>query len=245
MSSVRIRLPAPITMKLVLAKDTTLETTIDFTIYEKHGNFTVVNNKIYNVKNIGVYLSGGLDSTALLCLIAAEMKTNDIDLPITCYTVDKKHGYSHCAKNVIDYVEKKFDLSIEHIENIPNNSQANELGNIGPSAIRYIKKYKPHSLIYMGINRMPPDNIKTFNNKLLIDYGDNEYNDFYVAPFLFLHKPQIIDILYQLKCEDIIPYTHSCVMNKDQPCGKCYSCEERSWGFEVLDRLDPAISIDI
>ena len=75
-----------------------------------------------------------------------------------------------------------------------------------------------------------------------IDYGFNENSYVFNSPFLFMHKPQILDILYKLGCESVIPYTHSCTQLEVGQCGLCYSCEERAWGFKMLDKQDPAIS---
>jgi 7-cyano-7-deazaguanine synthase in queuosine biosynthesis len=92
---------------------------------------------------------------------------------------------------------------------------------------------------YMGINRMAPDEIRPFPQKLIIDYGWTPIGKVFSAPFLFLHKPQILDIIYQLGCEDLIPYTRSCNVQSDDPCGECYSCAERKWGFDALGKTDP------
>jgi 7-cyano-7-deazaguanine synthase in queuosine biosynthesis len=70
------------------------------------------------------------------------------------------------------------------------------------------------------------------------DHGKRINNTYYTSPFLFLHKPQMIDIFYKLAVEDIIPYCHSCVLQEIKKCGVCYSCEERAWGFEMLGKQD-------
>jgi 7-cyano-7-deazaguanine synthase in queuosine biosynthesis len=87
----------------------------------------------------------------------------------------------------------------------------------------------------MGINKMAPDDIRPFKQTLKIEYGNSKYNSYYSSPFLFLHKPQIIDILYKLNCEDLIPYTQSCNTLQVGKCGECYACAERKWGFDYLD----------
>ena len=52
----------------------------------------------------------------------------------------------------------------------------------------------------------------------------------------------MLDIFFKLNVEHIINYCHSCVIQEEGQCGKCYSCEERAWGFKMLDKQDPAIS---
>jgi hypothetical protein len=226
-------------MILTLGPDN-LSTTLDFTIWKKAGLFTLVNDTIHspNIK-IGVYLSGGLDSAALLCLILAELKTlgklNDI--PVTCFTVDKNDSSTVSSVQVLDQIKKHFNCDIVHVNNLKNDPIPNLEGNIGPNVISQIRNYDPIMILYMGINRMAPPELKTYKHPLKIDYGYNKTSN---IPFLFLHKPHIIDILYKLGCEDIIPYTRSCTQVDVGTCGECYACEERAWGFEMLGKTDPS-----
>lgn len=213
----------------------------EFTLFKKHGKFTIIDNKLAKQpENFGVYLSGGIDSVALLCLILAERKSLNLDTPVTAFTIDKSDGPTYHAVNVLNKIREHFNVEIEHINDIPNDLDADKKGNIGVECMKYIHGLKPDMLLYMGINRMAPDDIRPFKERLIVDYGYEQVTRFYRAPFLFLHKPQILDILYKLNCEDIIPYTHSCTVLKDGMCGECYSCKEREWGFSALGKVDPA-----
>jgi len=227
-------------MKLTLGPST-LSTEIDFEFFRTYGRFTVVDGKLaHPILNLGVYLSGGIDSAALLCLILEERKLRRLDIPVTAFTINKRDGPAYHAVNVLNKIREHFNIEIEHINDIPNDLDADKKGNIGLKCMEYIHGLKPHMLLYMGINRMAPDDIRPFRQQLLIDYGIEQVTRYYRAPFLFLHKPQILDILYKLNCEDIIPYTHSCTVLKDGKCGECYSCKEREWGFTLLGKSDPA-----
>ena len=76
-------------MKLVIGP-ANLQTDFEFEIFKKVGNFTTVEGRIGHINKIGVYVSGGLDSTALLCLILTELqRIGRMDMPITCFTVAK------------------------------------------------------------------------------------------------------------------------------------------------------------
>lgn len=227
-------------MKLQLGP-ASMSVDFEFTFFKKHGKFTIIDGQISRTpKNLGVYLSGGIDSAALLCLMLAERNFAGLDTPVTAFTINKSDGPTYHAVNVLDKIKEHFNIEIEHINDIPNDLEADKKGNIGPNCMEYIYGLKPHMLLYMGINRMAPDDIRPFKEKLNINYGFSPVAKYYRVPFLFLHKPQILDILYKLNCEDIIPFTHSCTVLKDGMCGECYSCKEREWGFTALGKVDPA-----
>lgn len=224
-------------MKLLLGPES-LQTEFKFTIFKKDSKLPIIHNKLQKVDNIGIYLSGGLDSAALLCLVLTELKLTNKQIPIYCFTVTKNDHSEYHAKQVITEVEKIFDIKLIHVTNVPNDDTAILLGNIGSTAITFVNNYASNIFSYMAINHMPPEHLVKFNNKLTIQYPTQfSYN----YPFLNLHKPQIIDLIYKLNCEWIIPITHSCSQLEVDQCGKCYSCEERAWGFTMLGKKDPAI----
>jgi hypothetical protein len=191
-------------------------------------------------ERIGVYFSGGIDSTALLILILTELQlSNKIkETPITCFTIKKNDFAVDISDQLIKLLSKKFNTTIEHQNYIFNKSQE----NISISTFVELFRINRESIFFLGINRMPDDEIVQFKNKLKVDYGHRKDRFVYYSPFLFLHKPQIIDIFYKLGHEDILPYTYSCTMQPKIPCGNCYACEERAWGFKYLEKIDPLLT---
>lgn len=225
-------------MKFVLGTES-LQTEFKFDMFKKDSKLPLIHNKLQKVDNIGIYLSGGLDSAALLCLILTELKSTNKQIPVYCFTVIKNDYSEYYAKQVITEVEKRFDIKLIHVTNVPNDDTAILLGNISSTAMKFVNNYVSNIFSYMAINHMPPEHLVKFNNKLTIQYPTQfSYN----YPFLNLHKFQIIDLIYKLNCEWIIALTQSCTQLKEGQCGKCYSCEERAWGFKMLEKQDPAIS---
>lgn len=233
-------------MKLTLAKNTHLEKEFEFYISKKKGIFKLFGNKIQTIKNIGVFLSGGLDSAALLCLIISELqRIQEIDnFKIYCFTVDKGEGQVEYAVNVINEVKRIFSVELEHVM-VPNEGFTNRPGRIGQDTYKKIAEHTEQIVFYQGINNVPPSEIVTFSSSFE-GYNVNEtsqlQNKTLLFPFLNLHKPHILDILYQLKCESIIQYTQTCTERSAGRCGSCYWCEERAWGFDMLGKQDPAKS---
>jgi len=219
-------------MDLVLGPDE-LSVPFNFTIptHLKNGN---------EVKRVGLYSSGGMDSSALMCLIMSELKaTGRLEtVPVTAFTIVKNEGSTYYSHRIVDKVSEHFGVRITHVNNLENDEEANAQGRIGrtPLVNTYLQN-RQDMMFYIGINRMAPDDIRPFEHTLKLFYKDEQV--LYKAPFLLLHKPQITDIYYKLGCEDIIQYTHSCTTQAIGPCNNCYSCSERKWGLSALGKADP------
>lgn len=194
------------------------------------------------VDSIGLYFSGGIDSTALLLLIIAELKNIGKlhAIPIYCYSIVKQDFATIIAPKILTTIQNKFDVHINHVNYIENYKNYTQNINI-KTFLDIFLQYK-NRFHFVANNRMPDESLVRFKNKLNIDYGHDKNKVFYYSPFLFLHKPQILDIFYKLKCEDIIPYTYSCTIHQAIPCQNCYACEERAWGFKMLNKIDPLVT---
>jgi predicted metal-binding protein len=220
-----------------------LKTDFEFSIYKKVAGKDFIGGHRANIKNIGVYLSGGLDSCTLLCLILTELrqlgKLNDI--PVTCFTIIKNDGCTYYADRLVKKVIEKFNISIDHVTNI-FNPEALLLPSVASDPVFEAVKYNyPNTVFYFASNRPPTSNVVKLNNPIVLTNISESFNrdNLMVSPFADLHKPQILDLLYQLNCDDLIPYTHSCVMMPVGTCNNCFSCDERAWGFAQLGKIDP------
>lgn len=189
--------------------------------------------------SLGVYFSGGIDSTALLLLLLSELKMQGVlkRYPVHCFTVVKQDYSVDISTPLLDAISRKFQTKIYHHNSIANYE--NKLANIHIRTLLSLYVKHKSMLFFVGNNKMPPESIKKFINVLNTDYGNVQDRVFFYSPFLFLHKPQILDIFYKLNCEDILPYTYSCTVQPHVPCNNCYACEERAWGFEMLKKQDP------
>jgi 7-cyano-7-deazaguanine synthase in queuosine biosynthesis len=186
---------------------------------------------------IGIFMSGGLDSAALLSLILTELIETDRlrTVSITAFTIEKPTGEPEYADRILKKFEKHFGTTISHVNNIPNTTAAIQQGRMDHEVVIQTAKTF-NGLMYLSSNNMPSTDIKEFKGGLGFSY---QPTPLYQQPFLNLLKPQLIDILYKLKTDFIIPYAHSCSRQMIGKCNECYSCEERSWGFNQLSLTDP------
>ena len=186
---------------------------------------------------IGIFMSGGLDSSAMLSLILKELADTDRlkTVSLTAFTIDKPTGEPMYSTRILKKFEEHFQINIPHVNNIANTKEAIGLGRMDSNVvINTCKQF--NGLMYLSGNNMPPPDVKSFHGGLGFTYAQSPL---YQLPFVNLLKPQMIDILYKLGTDFIIPYTHSCSRQLNGRCDECYSCEERSWGFEELSLVDP------
>lgn len=186
---------------------------------------------------IGIFMSGGLDSSAMLSLILKELSDTGRlkTVSLTAFTINKPTGEPLYTTRILKKFEEHFQINIPHVNNIPNTEEAISLGRMDHGVV--VKTCKEfNGLMYLSGNNMPSPDIKSFVGSLGFTYT---HTPFYQLPFVNLLKPQMIDILYKLGTDFIIPYTHSCSRQLNGKCNACYSCEERSWGFDQLSLADP------
>jgi hypothetical protein len=124
------------------------------------------------------------------------------------------------------------------LNNLENTEPFLSSGTMNPTDhINWVyKHYGTDIKLYMSVNNMPPESLKKFKGGLGFIY--EEPTDHF-RPFLNLYKPQMIDIIYKLGVEFLIPYAHSCSRHPIGRCNVCYSCDERAWGFEQLSLPNP------
>jgi len=210
-------------MKLFLGPDK-FQTEFDFTIPK--------------VDQIGIFMSGGLDSTALLSLIITELKNTDRleQTKIIAFTVKKPTLEPIYAKRMLDLITKHFNVEIQHDNNLENSIKHYNSGTMDLKQITNMLSKYHEILMYAGFNNAPPKEIKPFDGDLGFIYKSSNA---YRTPFLNMLKPQMINLYSKLEIEHLIPYTHSCSKWPIGRCNQCYSCNERNWGFSELGLNDP------
>lgn len=193
------------------------------------------------VDNIGVFFSGGLDSTALLCLIIEDLRDSGRlkNTNLYAFTMYKPTGETDYAPRILDLIRQNYNVVIHHDNHIPNKEPFISLGRMDMEQIELIyRQFNYNIQLYLAGNNMPPKEVKDFGKiNLRFIYSNTMY---YTYPFINLLKPQMIDIFYKLGIDFLIPYTHSCSQQYQGRCNVCWSCTERRWGFELLGIEDPA-----
>lgn len=188
--------------------------------------------KLPESKKIGLYFSGGIDSSTLLCLIISQIIVNNLDKQIYTFSAYKPTSDHLYADRLIQIISNHYNYPIIHQSNILN---LNTYGRVSKTIFIQLKFQFPEIEFYLAGNNMAPSEISKFDKKLGVTYAKNLL---YNLPFIDLFKPHIIDLCYKIQAEFVLPYTHTCCLQAIGKCETCYSCLERQWGFKHLGIKD-------
>ena len=202
---------------------------------------------------LGIWLSGGADSSILCYLLAKHIIDNDLNFKIQPVTVFKNNRTS-IYKDIINFVEQSLDckgLFLQPIVKDRNDEDEHTtFFNLNYNNV-VSKKYK---YIYSGINATPSTENYTstwkpiyeleqvrseYTKKLMVINCvielQGELHEFgEIRPFFNLDKRQIAELYKQHNLLDtLFPLTVSC-NTEITHCGECWFCKERIWGFGKL-----------
>ena len=227
------------------------------TMHDKHiGMKNDVPQKFYKrpVKTIGMWMSGGADSSICAYMICKQIKEKQLDIKFQPLSVRRGRPSNPIyAGHVIDFLEKELDFKMnDHIIYYPD---------INDEYQREIKEFRDRDtdnfnsglidIMYSGITANPPVDDKTISrnkertrdesaDKPLETWGGFAH---YINPFFQINKKDIKKLYDKYKLTyTLFPITRSCegsdyeTGNYTFHCGKCWWCEERMWAFGFLDQ---------
>ena len=216
-----------------------------------------------NIDTIGIWMSGGADSSLLCYLLAEKIKKENLNVKIQPLTVQKRPGIyeSIPVRNKIAELLDAEDIFKNHvIYAAPDSGWVNSeyLGMFAKKNRENIKQ-NVFQVLLSGITTNPPVEIqknfqwgvledveKTRGNSVIkekVRYFTQvedkiEYEFLELKPFFEINKKEIAK-LYKEKnlLESLFPLTRSCEDKTflDGHCGKCWWCEERLWAFGRLE----------
>lgn len=168
---------------------------------------------------IGIFVSGGLDSALLYHLI---LKENKQVVPLLVFKNNQQYNY---ARGVIQYLQ---DLHQTRSSPVLLRNKDIKL------AIR--------EAIGLGFTHMFVGVTKELE-EFLIDWEPNNFKDtdWVSGPFKDLDKSQVIQLTIDNRAEHLFSITHTCAAQAVGRCNVCNRCRERSWGFSQLGLTDPGV----
>ena len=212
---------------------------------------------------IGLWLSGGADSSMLAFLLAKTIKDHNLNIKIMpmCFKRNIKPWNLSVATNVIENIEKILDIKKGDIFLNLNCCYFGESGSDNFSIkmekhITMLKMSKLITIVYSGLTKNPDlteedlltERVLTRDNpEELFKDKDKRYIEEKIIsnPFMFQNKLLISDLYKKHDLiESLLPYTRSCesfIKNTNffkESCGKCWWCKERKWAFEKYTK-DP------
>lgn len=246
-------------MKIRTEKNEFLDSTVEFEVtYEAKSGAKVILPMSREWKVILIQVSGGLDSALLLYLTAKAIIDNDLDIEIQPLSVEVpiKAKSLSTARAVISKVTELLDFK-KMRPGIELHMPIEE--SVDPAKNRFFNQAIVRLLDsdevqfeYNGNTKNPPHDIRyhfAFDDGR--EKGRDSRTSIYngsmsASPHSFVDKQDIISLYKKYNLlEELAPLTLSCDENMEKivrlnlpiPCGKCWWCQERAWGFEVLNGM--------
>ena len=182
-------------------------------------------------QKIGVFVSGGVDSTLLYYLACAENIKQHSNHKIVPIIIHRREGSRMHARPVVDAVNQLFDLKTAPLR--LGNTTLPEPAQVKHAVVQAFTLPPYFEAVYVGVITNRPEHMIGFD-KIEIEQHERVF-----MPFTNLEKSHIIDIYYQLKIEHLLSLTFSCDQSELTPCGSCNGCRERQWGFDQIHQMDP------
>lgn len=182
-------------------------------------------------EQIGVFVSGGIDSAILYYLMCHLNREQNWSHKIFPLTVTRKEGSRYFAKMVVDYIHDQMGLP-KMPPVIAGDPTLDEDQQVRSGIIQAVVEYnlKP---VYVGVIDALPEHMIGWQP---ICPPEDQY---YKTPFRHLRKSHIVDLIYQYDQEFLLNITHSCAVKELGRCGTCNGCRERQWAFDQLGKTDP------
>lgn len=184
-----------------------------------------IHNNILTHDSIGLFISGGFDSSILAYIVFKYVHENNLNKKITIYVVPRHDDSLIHAERVCKSVSCNllYDFQIVGNPNLIHNLQV--WSGISEASknkdILYIADTKNPEAIPNGPNRPS-------------SYAANQFH-----PFLNYNKTLTIQLAQHFNVLELISsISHTCTENPLMRCDKCWQCQERAWAFKFLDLQD-------
>jgi hypothetical protein len=178
---------------------------------------------------IGIFVSGGFDSSTLLYLCLSLMRENNLSTKFRAFNIPSHVGSVRHAVRVVKWMNKKFGTKV-YITLVGDQDEHHSkqvLSGLQDAAEEY-----DHLLL--GDTSNPPDlpggpeRVKSTSNRV-------------VQPFFDFTKKDVVKLAYDMGFIEAGDLTHTCAMttlSDARRCNQCWFCKERAWAFAANGIID-------
>jgi hypothetical protein len=215
------------------------------------------------VEDIGIWMSGGADSSLLCYLLAKKIKEENLPYKIQPLTVQKRPNIFESVpvrSKIAEILDAEYIFKDHKIYYAPEQGwQTTDYLSMFAAKNRENIRNNTFQILFSGITTNPPAEVQqNFQWGVLEDVerkrGTNvikdtvryftetenniEYEFFELKPFFNIDKKVVANLYKENNLlETLFPLTRSC---EDRTylkghCGKCWWCEERMWAFGKLE----------
>lgn len=189
-----------------------------------------IKDKISNYDTIGVFSSGGFDSTVLLYLVIKIIKDNFSNKKLTVYTVNRTDDSKSHSERVLEHLGRIFNLHYTHITYI-DDAYTHHSKQISSGIMQVINV---STLLILCGTRNPNEASLCDGSIRIKSTVGNIYQ-----PFIDGDKTVTISIEHQLGILELVStISHTCTESIALRCDACWQRRERSWAFQKLELID-------
>lgn len=181
--------------------------------------------------DIGIFISGGYDSTVLAACIFKHITESGCQPKLTLFTVARYDDSSVHAARICDWLKVKYP-AVEFVTKTVGNPDEHHSRQVLSGIMESIKD--TGIKIVLGDTAVPPELNNEHAPQRIRSKGPRV-----VQPFFDYDKTITITIAESLGLlDEISEVTHTCTESKDLRCGNCWQCQERAWAFAKLSIRD-------
>ena len=209
----------------------------------------IIRDNNINVNTLGIWCSGGADSSALLYLLCKEIKNNNLDIKIQPMSVRRQRPWNpvkatHVINKITELCEAQ-KIMLPHIIYYPDKKDEHQT-----EIKEFWDRDKENeekgvwNVLYDGITSNPPKGAMPYDTDQkerrdpTVDHEVISDDGMFMRPFFNTNKKFVADIYKQENLlSNVFPLTWSCEGSAEQtngyltPCESCWWCYERYWAF--------------
>jgi 7-cyano-7-deazaguanine synthase in queuosine biosynthesis len=198
-----------------------------------HAIIAKIDSILLQNKTIGIFVSGGFDSTLLVYLMHTARDRLDSKNIFKFFVVPQHNQVVKHATRVINSIDEKFNI-------VPT-----ELCFVGNPDLHHTEQ------VISGVRQLF-SNMDTYKVDMVL-LGDTTnpdelpdgpiriqsvYPRIY-QPFYDYTKDAVVQICIDMSLDDVMTLTHTCTEQVDGRCNECWQCKERAWAFKQCNYTDP------
>lgn len=183
-------------------------------------------------KNVGIFISGGFDSTTLLYLLCKIIANEGLDIAVKVFIVPRYDDSTVHASRILVWISSIFnsiEFVVEHIGDPGLHHSKQVLSGIHAVRVKW-----PELPMLLADTNIPPELQTPAAPKRV-----KSHNSLIIQPFIDYDKRTTVMLAEDLgKLDEISRISHTCTESKLWRCNKCWQCLERAWAFNRLNLSD-------
>ena len=190
-----------------------------------------IDRTILSSREIGIFISGGFDSTVLAAYVFKYISENRIDRNVVLYTVPRFDDSRVHADRVIEWLSTNWPSVSFRKETVGDPTEQHQRQVLSGIMMALSNT---DVTIMLGDTKIPDEEIDGEAPNRVRSTGPRV-----VQPFFDYDKTVTLRLAMWLELlDDISHISHTCTESRTLRCNKCWQCRERNWAFTKLLLID-------